>query len=96
MTIAQVYNRIHTNSMKPKKAPKHSKTTYSSRKYEVEKILDKRIRRGKVEYLVKWKHYSDHYNTWEPQSVLLEDIPELIEVFDLAYALMALHKNRKC
>lgn len=35
--------------------------------YIVEKILDKRISAsGRVEYLLKWKGYSNDDNTWEP------------------------------
>jgi len=36
--------------------------------YEVEKVLDKRTKKGgKVEYLVKWRGYEDpDDNTWEP------------------------------
>ena len=32
--------------------------------YEVEQILDARMRRGKVQYLVKWKGYTDVDNLW--------------------------------
>merc|ERR1719323_1098310 len=32
--------------------------------YEVEVVLDKRMRKGKLEYFVKWKHYDE--TTWEP------------------------------
>ena len=32
--------------------------------YEVEKVLDARERRGKVQYLVKWKGYPDVDNLW--------------------------------
>jgi len=39
--------------------------------FEVEKILSKRDRRGKVEYLVKWKNYADpEEDTWEPAESL--------------------------
>ena len=39
----------------------------SDEEYEVEKILDKRIRKGNVEYHVKWKGWNDPAdNTWEP------------------------------
>lgn len=39
----------------------------SDEEYEVEKILDKRIRKGNVEYYVKWKGWNDPAdNTWEP------------------------------
>ena len=34
--------------------------------YEVEKIKDKRIKNGKIEYLIKWLNYSDKDSTWEP------------------------------
>jgi hypothetical protein len=34
--------------------------------YEVECILDKRTRRGRTEYLVKWVGYPDYDATWEP------------------------------
>ena len=32
--------------------------------WEVEKIVDKRQNRGKVEYLVKWRGYDSHDNQW--------------------------------
>ena len=39
--------------------------------YEVEQVLDSRLKRGKLEYLVKWSGYTDDHNTWEPESNLL-------------------------
>jgi len=43
--------------------------------YSVETILDKRIRNGKVEYLLKWYGYSDLENTWEPaKNLYCEDL----------------------
>ena len=38
--------------------------------YEVEKILNKRKRYGKVEYLVWWKGYTAEEDTWEKESNL--------------------------
>ena len=33
--------------------------------YKVEEVLDSRMKRQKLEYLVKWKGYTDEHNTWE-------------------------------
>lgn len=39
--------------------------------YEVEEILKHKIIDNKNYYLIKWKNYKNVYNTWEPESNLL-------------------------
>eukprot|EP00088_Acartia_fossae_P041801 TRINITY_DN4374_c0_g1_i3.p1 TRINITY_DN4374_c0_g1~~TRINITY_DN4374_c0_g1_i3.p1 ORF type:complete len:155 (+),score=69.67 TRINITY_DN4374_c0_g1_i3:53-517(+) len=48
--------------------------------YEVEAIVNKRFKSGKVEYNVKWVGYPSSDNTWEPVENL--ECPELIEEYE--------------
>ena len=43
------------------------------KEYEVEKVIDDRIRKGKQEFLVKWKGYPSEENTWEPYNNLKDN-----------------------
>ena len=36
--------------------------------YKIDKILDYRIRRGRLEYLVRWRVYSKDFDSWIPAS----------------------------
>ena len=51
--------------------------------YEVEEILEKRVvKKGKIEYLVKWKNFEDPAdNSWEPRNHL-EAVQDLIDNFE--------------
>jgi len=53
----------------------------SDEEYEVEKIISKRMRKGKIEYLVKWKGWENpEDNTWEPIANL--ECKELMEEYE--------------
>nr|XP_050845732.1 histone-lysine N-methyltransferase SUV39H2-like isoform X2 [Vespula vulgaris] len=53
------YSSSHNNNVKLKITPKKDV-------WEVEKILNKKKINGVTSYLIKWKDWSDDYNTWEP------------------------------
>ncbi|XP_077462136.1 E3 SUMO-protein ligase CBX4-like [Stigmatopora argus] len=50
------------------------------RVFAVESIEKKRSRKGRVEYLVKWRGWSPKYNTWEPEENILD--PRLLDAFE--------------
>lgn len=45
-------------------------TGTSKKQYAVEEILAMRTLHGHEEFLIKWKHYSDDDNSWEPRDNL--------------------------
>ncbi|KAI9562709.1 hypothetical protein GHT06_010163 [Daphnia sinensis] len=60
--------------------------------YTVEQIMDKRIVKGKVEYLLKWKGYDHSQNTWECKENM--ECPELIAAFEKLKKQRKSHKNK--
>uniref|UniRef100_A0A8D0F7M5 Chromobox 7 n=1 Tax=Strix occidentalis caurina TaxID=311401 RepID=A0A8D0F7M5_STROC len=48
--------------------------------FAVESIRKKRVRKGKVEYLVKWKGWPPKYSTWEPEDHILD--PRLVVAYE--------------
>ncbi|KAJ3608314.1 hypothetical protein NHX12_025363, partial [Muraenolepis orangiensis] len=47
--------------------------------FDAECILSKRPRKGKFEYLVKWRGWSSKHNSWEPEDNILD--PRLLAAF---------------
>ncbi|XP_028332842.1 chromobox protein homolog 2-like isoform X2 [Gouania willdenowi] len=48
--------------------------------FDAECILSKRPRKGKLEYLVKWRGWSSKHNSWEPEENILD--PRLLAAFN--------------
>jgi hypothetical protein len=67
----------------PSQAQKYQKIDEDGEEiWEIHKIIDKREGRfGENEYLVKWKGWSEKYNTWEPESHFPEGIDKYKEYF---------------
>jgi len=54
------------------------------KEFEVEKILNKRIVRGKEKFLVRWKGYTAEGDMWENRENL-RNTKELVEEFEREY-----------
>uniref|UniRef100_A0A4W4E7L3 Chromo domain-containing protein n=1 Tax=Electrophorus electricus TaxID=8005 RepID=A0A4W4E7L3_ELEEL len=50
------------------------------RVFAAEAILKRRVRKGRIEYLVKWKGWAIKYSTWEPEENILDD--RLVAAFE--------------
>ncbi|XP_068433961.1 chromobox homolog 7a [Clinocottus analis] len=48
--------------------------------FAVESITKKRVRKGNVEYLLKWQGWSPKYSTWEPEENILD--PRLVLAYE--------------
>ncbi|XP_034155470.2 chromobox protein homolog 6a [Pangasianodon hypophthalmus] len=55
-------------------------TAIGDRVFAAEAILKRRVRKGNIEYLVKWKGWALKHSTWEPEENILDD--RLITAFE--------------
>jgi len=67
-----------------KKTPPKPVIIEGEEEFEVEKIINKRMVRGKEKFLVRWKGYTAEEDTWENRENL-ENAKELVEEFERIY-----------
>lgn len=79
--IDQLRLGILTNEQQETEKPNIDKASSDtdSNVYFVENILERRIRRKKVQYLIKWKNYDSSWNTWENEKNL--NCPAILKKF---------------
>ncbi|CAH8677446.1 unnamed protein product [Schistosoma rodhaini] len=61
--------------------------------YLVDSIIDRRVRRGRVEYRVRWKGFPPEQDSWEPFTSLREPCLSLIQDFHIRYR--KLHRGKR-
>ncbi|KAF3447564.1 hypothetical protein FNV43_RR12751 [Rhamnella rubrinervis] len=59
--------------------------------YEIEAVRRKRVRKGQLQYLIKWRGWPETANTWEP----LENLQSCSDVIDAFEESLRLGKHRK-
>ena len=77
-TSFKIHNVVNVSRIRPyrppvagqRSSPPEPIEVEGTPEYEVEEVIDSRLKRGKLEYLVKWSGYTDDYNTWEPKTNL--------------------------
>jgi hypothetical protein len=70
-----------------------SSSSQQQRAYGVRRLLKKRTRGGRAEYLVEWQGYSKTASSWEPETNIL--CPELIGAFEEKLARRSTHTPRR-
>ncbi|ORY78108.1 hypothetical protein BCR37DRAFT_394618 [Protomyces lactucae-debilis] len=65
----------------PTKGKARTKPKVKESYWEIEDIVDDRIRNGKKQYRVRWVGYSARHDTWVPEEHSLEDCPEAVQEY---------------
>jgi hypothetical protein len=76
----RIHPIFHISLLYPTNNPETTQDEDVTAEYEVEKILDKRVKKGKTEYLIRWKDYGSEDDTWEPTENL--HCPDKVQEFN--------------
>jgi hypothetical protein len=85
----KIHDVINVSRLRPYRPPTSGQkitppepvTVEGEPEYEVEEIMDSRLKRGKLEYLVKWSGFTDDYNTWEPEANCENSLEEIEDFY---------------
>ena len=76
----RIHPVFHISLLQPTKNPESNENIEADdEEFEVEEILDQRIRKGITEYRIRWKGYDPEDDSWEPTSHL--NCPEKVKEF---------------
>ena len=83
--LAGIHPVFHVSLLRPYYGPEDTPPeplqVNGEEQWEVERILDRRILRNKMHYLVQWRGFPAEHNSWEPVDNLA-GASQLIEEFD--------------
>ncbi|WP_353850111.1 chromo domain-containing protein [Herbaspirillum sp.] len=65
-----------------RRAPPSLLDSHGDRHWLVDRLLQKKMKSGKVFFLVHWKGFPKSSRTWEPRQALLEDVPDHVHAFE--------------
>ncbi len=69
--------------MPDKKTIRPLATKQNNNVYIINKLVQKRKNKGKIEYLVNWKGFDVSDQSWEPRTQLIEDgMIDMIKAFE--------------
>lgn len=77
---------FHGPNLHPHPHPEHNDDGF----YEIEAIRRRRVRKGQLQYLIKWRGWPENANTWEP----LENLQACSDVIDAFEDRLRSKRNR--
>ncbi|KAJ6834663.1 putative chromo domain-containing protein LHP1 [Iris pallida] len=63
--------------------------------YEIEELRKKRVRKGQIQYLIKWRGWPESSNTWEPYDSLHSTCADVIEAFEQQQSTKSSRKRKR-